>query len=185
MDFTSAIPIRQILFAHRATTGAGPATTRFSQPLQEFLPDPADFLPKSIASPDLLFISPPHRLGANIAHAVLGNRLTVDPRTLTPLVLVRIQVPQPISLDQDIDEVDPSAAFRADLMAFPCVRASAFSKIRVSIARKICERPVQNAAAIRFRIGPGGQIDVSLAATKERGRSFLLLRLARIAASSH
>ena len=28
----------------------------------------------------------------------LGNRLTVDPRTLTPLVLVRIQVPQPLSL---------------------------------------------------------------------------------------
>lgn len=28
----------------------------------------------------------------------LGNRLTVDPRTLTPLVLVRIQVPQPIVL---------------------------------------------------------------------------------------
>ena len=27
----------------------------------------------------------------------LGNRLTVDPRTLTPLVLVRIQVPQPFS----------------------------------------------------------------------------------------
>jgi hypothetical protein len=27
--------------------------------------------------------------------AALGNRLTVDPRTLTPLVLVRIQVPQP------------------------------------------------------------------------------------------
>ena len=26
---------------------------------------------------------------------LLGNRLTVDPRTLTPLVLVRIQVPQP------------------------------------------------------------------------------------------
>ena len=29
------------------------------------------------------------------ATAQLGNRLTVDPRTLTPLVLVRIQVPQP------------------------------------------------------------------------------------------
>ena len=29
---------------------------------------------------------------------LLGNRLTVDPRTLTPLVLVRIQVPQPPSL---------------------------------------------------------------------------------------
>src|SRR5207245_7228516 len=27
---------------------------------------------------------------------LLGNRLTVDPRTLTPLVLVRIQVPQPL-----------------------------------------------------------------------------------------
>ena len=27
--------------------------------------------------------------------ALLGNRLTVDQRTLTPLVLVRIQVPQP------------------------------------------------------------------------------------------
>lgn len=72
-------------------------TTQLSQPLQEFLPGAADFLPKSIASPDLLFISPPHRLGTHIAHAVLGNRLTVDPRTLTPLVLVRIQVPQPNS----------------------------------------------------------------------------------------
>ena len=29
---------------------------------------------------------------------LLGNRLTVDPRTLTPLVLVRIQVPQPSHL---------------------------------------------------------------------------------------
>lgn len=29
------------------------------------------------------------------APVLLGNRLTVDPRTLTPLVLVRIQVPQP------------------------------------------------------------------------------------------
>lgn len=28
---------------------------------------------------------------------LLGNRLTVDPRTLTPLVLVRIQVPQPLA----------------------------------------------------------------------------------------
>ena len=32
----------------------------------------------------------------------LGNRLTVDPRTLTPLVLVRIQVPQPILPDTHI-----------------------------------------------------------------------------------
>src|SRR5690606_13581156 len=29
------------------------------------------------------------------SNAFLGNRLTVDQRTLTPLVLVRIQVPQP------------------------------------------------------------------------------------------
>ena len=32
---------------------------------------------------------------ADHASVLLGNRLTVDPRTLTPLVLVRIQVPQP------------------------------------------------------------------------------------------
>jgi hypothetical protein len=30
-------------------------------------------------------------------HPVLGDSLTVEPRTLTPLVLVRIQVPQPFS----------------------------------------------------------------------------------------
>ena len=30
-----------------------------------------------------------------LGESLLGNRLTVDPRTLTPLVLVRIQVPQP------------------------------------------------------------------------------------------
>ena len=35
----------------------------------------------------------------------LGNRLTVDPRTLTPLVLVRIQVPQP-AIFQVIDIVE-------------------------------------------------------------------------------
>src|SRR5690606_17668506 len=29
----------------------------------------------------------------------VGNRLTVDPRTLTPLVLVRIQVPQPSKIN--------------------------------------------------------------------------------------
>ena len=33
--------------------------------------------------------------------ALMGNRLTVDPRTLTPLVLVRIQVPQPAFLSTD------------------------------------------------------------------------------------
>lgn len=37
----------------------------------------------------------PHR---PMLPAFLGNRLTVDPRTLTPLVLVRIQVPQPAKL---------------------------------------------------------------------------------------
>lgn len=34
-------------------------------------------------------------IAATLFAAALGNRLTVDPRTLTPLVLVRIQVPQP------------------------------------------------------------------------------------------
>ena len=44
----------------------------------------------------LLFISPPTSSGRyRSATFRLGNRLTVDPRTLTPLVLVRIQVPQP------------------------------------------------------------------------------------------
>lgn len=32
---------------------------------------------------------------------LLGNRLTVDPRTLTPLVLVRIQVPQPLPMNKN------------------------------------------------------------------------------------
>jgi hypothetical protein len=35
------------------------------------------------------------RIGVDETALILGNRLTVDPRTLTPLVLVRIQVPQP------------------------------------------------------------------------------------------
>ena len=44
----------------------------------------------------LLFISPRTSSGRyRPAPDSLGNRLTVDPRTLTPLVLVRIQVPQP------------------------------------------------------------------------------------------
>ena len=38
----------------------------------------------------------PRTSSAAECRASLGNRLTVDPRTLTPLVLVRIQVPQPI-----------------------------------------------------------------------------------------
>ena len=37
----------------------------------------------------------PLKHGVLVNGALLGNRLTVDPRTLTPLVLVRIQVPQP------------------------------------------------------------------------------------------
>ena len=41
--------------------------------------------------------------------ALLGNRLTVDPRTLTPLVLVRIQVPQPNRLQKSLK----SAEFRS------------------------------------------------------------------------
>jgi hypothetical protein len=40
---------------------------------------------------------PNHRYGTGIRR-LLGNRLTVDQRTLTPLVLVRIQVPQPTTL---------------------------------------------------------------------------------------
>jgi hypothetical protein len=54
------------------------------------------FLQKVFASAADLFISPPTTPTGFAPTAALGNRLTVDPRTLTPLVLVRIQVPQPI-----------------------------------------------------------------------------------------
>ncbi len=56
------------------------------------------FLQKVFASAADLFISPPTNPTGFAPTAALGNRLTVDPRTLTPLVLVRIQVPQPLSL---------------------------------------------------------------------------------------
>lgn len=55
----------------------------------------AFFLQKVFASAADLFISPPTNPTGFAPTAALGNRLTVDPRTLTPLVLVRIQVPQP------------------------------------------------------------------------------------------
>lgn len=57
----------------------------------------AFFCQKVFALVALLFISPPHRRDGQRPPATLGNRLTVDQRTLTPLVLVRIQVPQPNS----------------------------------------------------------------------------------------
>ena len=57
---------------------------------------PDIFRTKLFASRRLLVISAPHRPPAKAATATVGNRLTVDPRTLTPLVLVRIQVPQPL-----------------------------------------------------------------------------------------
>ncbi len=74
---------------------------------QTFFTEPAaDPLDKKIshqvfAPADLLVIS---RLTEAVGHSwtaarLLGNRLTVDPRTLTPLVLVRIQVPQPFALN--------------------------------------------------------------------------------------
>lgn len=65
-----------------------------SQPLSAYL----DFFSKQLfASRRLLFISPPHRRVAQRCDPLLGNSSTVERRTLTPLILVRIQVPQPIS----------------------------------------------------------------------------------------
>ena len=49
----------------------------------------------TIAAPRLKGSQRLPRLHAGHTPDALGNRLTVDPRTLTPLVLVRIQVPQP------------------------------------------------------------------------------------------
>ena len=43
---------------------------------------------------------------ATLRVAALGNRLTVDPRTLTPLVLVRIQVPQPNNFNDLVREIE-------------------------------------------------------------------------------
>ncbi len=64
---------------------------------------PRFFLQKVFASAADLFISPPTTPTGFAPTAALGNRLTVDPRTLTPLVLVRIQVPQPIFSLQFLD----------------------------------------------------------------------------------
>src|SRR5690606_37129455 len=52
-----------------------------------------NFFTKGIFIARSIGYKPPTPSGAA---PLLGNRLTVDPRTLTPLVLVRIQVPQPI-----------------------------------------------------------------------------------------
>ena len=58
-----------------------------------------DFFSKQLfASRRLLFISPPHRRVAHLRDPLLGNSSTVERRTLTPLILVRIQVPQPKTL---------------------------------------------------------------------------------------
>lgn len=54
---------------------------------------PAKFFKNPLCIPPPFVYKPGTPTGTARA---LGNRLTVDPRTLTPLVLVRIQVPQPI-----------------------------------------------------------------------------------------
>ena len=57
--------------------------------------------------------------------ALLGNRLTVDQRTLTPLVLVRIQVPQPTTslfhphIHQASNSCDISVGWRCVRLLMP------------------------------------------------------------------
>ena len=113
-DCTSAAPIRQTFFENRLvhnkmisrpTLCPSPANTRPCAParpirsptLPRSLLHTRFFLQKVFASAADLFISPPTTPTGFAPTAALGNRLTVDPRTLTPLVLVRIQVPQPNS----------------------------------------------------------------------------------------
>ncbi len=72
-----------------------PPLSPFGQPILIFS---GFFVKNRFASAPLLSISPltERRPAKPPPTGLLGNRLTVDPRTLTPLVLVRIQVPQPI-----------------------------------------------------------------------------------------
>ncbi len=49
---------------------------------------------------------------------LLGNRLTVDPRTLTALVQVRILVPQPFFLDFSIHALAGSSSRDLEYLAF-------------------------------------------------------------------
>ncbi len=63
---------------------------------------------------------PPHRSATKRRpprRRLLGNRLTVDPRTLTPLVLVRIQVPQPTA-HQVFDIIDKIAVSTLRFVSF-------------------------------------------------------------------
>ncbi len=76
----------------------------------------AFFCQRVFASAVLLFISPPHRRGRPHRRRALGNRLTVDQRTLTPLVLVRIQVPQPMSSFGNSTSSNCPSRVRRDLM---------------------------------------------------------------------
>lgn len=111
-DCTSAAPIRQTFFEKRLVHNnsderpvrpipprkQGKFSAKPSRSLhrrETIFASCAIFLQKVFASAADLFISPPTNPTGFAPTAALGNRLTVDPRTLTPLVLVRIQVPQP------------------------------------------------------------------------------------------
>ncbi len=88
-----------------------------------------DFFSKQLfASRRLLFISPPHRRVAHLRDPLLGNSSTVERRTLTPLILVRIQVPQPITSQREqsvgwLQDTATGTVFRVD---FPEPQAHSF-----------------------------------------------------------
>lgn len=89
--FASGLPLPAFLDAARPSP---------QRPTAAFVPLPEFFSKQLFASRRLLFISPPHRRVAQRCGPLLGNSSTVERRTLTPLILVRIQVPQPFSLLQ-------------------------------------------------------------------------------------
>lgn len=93
-----------------------------SRPLSAYL----NFFSKQLfASRRLLFISPPHRRVAQRCDPLLGNSSTVERRTLTPLILVRIQVPQPNPIFRRNDALRRSNrdgrgnGFRKDIKGLP------------------------------------------------------------------
>ena len=106
-------PMPALIDRAPAPASASPLRTAPSRPLSAYL----NFFSKQLfASRRLLFISPPHRRVAQRCDPLLGNSSTVERRTLTPLILVRIQVPQPISLPNENQSTWPrlrTAALRS------------------------------------------------------------------------
>src|SRR5262249_44412879 len=81
-------------------TAGARAGAEFSRPRQAWNTAGLDYL-WATARRQAVSVPAPLHYVTRLRGLLLGNRLTVDPRTLTPLVLVRIQVPQPCTFQQN------------------------------------------------------------------------------------